>query len=592
VSNVAGVFAVLADVARELFQERLAGIRDIFSDIREGFTGLQTEGENSGIVLDILGTIIEGASIAFGVMVNLVQVSVRAFFDLVEAARQSAQAVGSLIQVVKGEATFDDVRREFAEAGDAFRQFGENVGQGIAETVRETVDAVKGAADSAGDRADRMREVFDSATSSISETVVSTLTAAQEETAALSTRQEEAAETADEMGVQYNKLGEEVQAANEKLKETPGHVDAMKRALAQFEAELEVQRGNLREMIDNVTDLSDAQLRALVDEVLTAEQLNKVLAEIEDRRFARQLEEDLAEANERLAETHAQLGEVGEALSAIPDQVGTAMAGVVPIVDMLGDSIEALQPKSEEWGEATRIAAEKGTEAYDEQQEKIMELAQAADDAARQQAQAAFDLAAAEKQAASDVTAKAKEERQKQIDAALETANAIGDFITGIGDFWSAMYDRRIADAGDAEAEVARLQRQQAIASKAFSIAEATINTAVAVTKVIANPVLAAIVGALGAAQIAAIIATPIPGAELGGSFVVPPGNNNDGGLVRVNSGEQVDVTPARRSGDSGGMPSTVVVRIGEREFAGAVEDAFNRGGAQIRRQGAVRVSR
>lgn len=56
-----------------------------------------------------------------------------------------------------------------------------------------------------------------------------------------------------------------------------------------------------------------------------------------------------------------------------------------------------------------------------------------------------------------------------------------------------------------------RIKTNQAITDKAAALINAGINTAVAVTKVLANPILAGIVAGLGAVQIAAISATPIP---------------------------------------------------------------------------------
>jgi hypothetical protein len=146
-------------------------------------------------------------------------------------------------------------------------------------------------------------------------------------------------------------------------------------------------------------------------------------------------------------------------------------------------------------------------------------------------------------------------------------------------DLLSVLADRAIED----EVKRARVQ-------KAISIAEATINTAESVTEFLSsgNVPLAIAAGILGALQIATIAATPIPGAQMGGSFMVPPGNNDDSGLLRVNSGERVDVTPARDSGSS--VPDTIVVRIGDAEFDARVERAFNKGSAQIRRRAAIRV--
>ena len=63
----------------------------------------------------------------------------------------------------------------------------------------------------------------------------------------------------------------------------------------------------------------------------------------------------------------------------------------------------------------------------------------------------------------------------------------------------------------------AAINKKKAIAEKAMAIFQAIINTAAQVTKVIANPAMAAIVGALGAMQVAAIAAAPLPAMEHGG---------------------------------------------------------------------------
>lgn len=55
------------------------------------------------------------------------------------------------------------------------------------------------------------------------------------------------------------------------------------------------------------------------------------------------------------------------------------------------------------------------------------------------------------------------------------------------------------------------MQEKQAKWDKANSIVQAGIATALAITKALPNLVLAALVGAMGAAQIAVIAAQPIP---------------------------------------------------------------------------------
>jgi hypothetical protein len=339
-------------------------------------------------------------------------------------------------------------------------------------------------------------------------------------------------------------------------------------------------------------------------------------------------------------------------LKEIPEPVAGAFA-------MVGDALSVLPEKVQQWGDITKVAAEKGSAALDEQMEKLemleqlqsdrsaaeqesaketarveaekaafiaeLEAEQHAEWMARVEAEDAALMASAEAEA--ELRAQARERHQQEmeeraerlaamkaekaarIDAAEEAAEREAESWRRATDAANEAYRERTRERFDIAQTSAEAifdvtssfadrfiedERKRAVAQKAIAIAESVILGALAVSRQLAlgNIAGAITAGIVAAAQTAVIVAEPIPGAELGGSFVVPPGNNGDGALMRVNSGERVDVTPARASDSGGGMPSTVVVRIGEREFAAAVEDAFNRGGAQIRRQGAVRVRR
>lgn len=74
-----------------------------------------------------------------------------------------------------------------------------------------------------------------------------------------------------------------------------------------------------------------------------------------------------------------------------------------------------------------------------------------------------------------------------------------------------AAEDKTAAKNAELEKEKAALQEKQAKWDKANSIVQAGIATALAITKALPNLVLAALVGAMGAAQIAVIAAQPIP---------------------------------------------------------------------------------
>jgi tape measure domain-containing protein len=111
--------------------------------------------------------------------------------------------------------------------------------------------------------------------------------------------------------------------------------------------------------------------------------------------------------------------------------------------------------------------------------------------------------------------------------------------------------------------------RAGAIASRVIASAEAAVNTALAATKALAsapppwNIAAAAGVVAAGVAQQIKIHSTPIPSAETGGRFVVPETFTGvDGALMRVNRGEEVNVSP--RGGEADGGGRTIIYLDGQ----------------------------
>jgi hypothetical protein len=154
------------------------------------------------------------------------------------------------------------------------------------------------------------------------------------------------------------------------------------------------------------------------------------------------------------------------------------------------------------------------------------------------------------------------------------------------------------ARALEFEATKKKLERAGAVRAKAFAVFQATLQVPLLVMQGMKagfemggwpGAIAGGIAGGLqGGLQLAAAASTPIPSAQFGGEFMVPPGFSGDSGLVRVNSGEKVSVEPVRSSDDS---PKSVVVQIGQRDFEGYLQEVLNSGRVTIRRQGVVRYA-
>lgn len=131
-----------------------------------------------------------------------------------------------------------------------------------------------------------------------------------------------------------------------------------------------------------------------------------------------------------------------------------------------------------------------------------------------------------------------EENNEKSIQLSMDRFGALTDLANNFFELGSTLNDREfqkleeqkeaelnlVGDNADArqsiEEKFARkrreLEKKQAIQDKIQALFNAAINTAVSVTRVIWNPILAALVGAAGAVQIAAIASRPIPALKIG----------------------------------------------------------------------------
>lgn len=133
-----------------------------------------------------------------------------------------------------------------------------------------------------------------------------------------------------------------------------------------------------------------------------------------------------------------------------------------------------------------------------------------------------------------------EEVAEKILQLSSELANALADIIHNLSEARVQNYEKEIEASDDKydkllenenlyeedrkriedtkerareeiERKIAREKRRQAILDKALAAVQIGINTAVNISKVTPNPILIALVAALGAAQLAAVAATPIP---------------------------------------------------------------------------------
>ena len=140
--------------------------------------------------------------------------------------------------------------------------------------------------------------------------------------------------------------------------------------------------------------------------------------------------------------------------------------------------------------------------------------------------------------AANDLMAAKEKKQLQQYEKNTKAKKAALDKQLDAGKISQEQYNARVSQLdAELDAKKAEIENKQAKRQKAMSITEALINTAVGITSALKltwplNLVIAALVGAMGAAQVATIAAQPLPGAESGGYIDVV--RSQDGRLFKA----------------------------------------------------------
>lgn len=191
------------------------------------------------------------------------------------------------------------------------------------------------------------------------------------------------------------------------------------------------------------------------------------------------------------------------------------------------------------------------------------------------------------------------EERKRLLDEEKRQRTEAYTYIYGqLDSVLDGIYSNEIARIEQSELseeekarKIAIIKRKQAIWDKAQGIADVAIQTAIAVTKALPNVFLAAVIGALGAAQAAVIASTPlpeIPAFATGGIVQPQPG----GTLATVaEAGVAEAIIPLDRLdamlANGGGGTTHLVVNIDSRPILDQIFDA-TRNGTVLISSGAV----
>lgn len=118
-------------------------------------------------------------------------------------------------------------------------------------------------------------------------------------------------------------------------------------------------------------------------------------------------------------------------------------------------------------------------------------------------------------------TAYAKQEEQAKADKQAKLEQGGKMLYDSLASTSNAYYESQLANENLSAEQKKKLQTEQFIVNKAMSVGNAIMNTAQAVTAAltvpVVGPILAGIVGGLGAVQVGMIMSTPVPAFAMGG---------------------------------------------------------------------------
>jgi hypothetical protein len=326
---------------------------------------------------------------------------------------------------------------------------------------------------------------------------------------------------------------EAIQAAHEKQNATQAE---LKNTLASVDAEARARRAAIEEQKNLNEELNEEQQR-----------LNE-----EQRRLNEEAVQNEADKIEKIEEEEVHVATLAEKLKVISFNEQQTQ----------NQQIEQFQQFLEQRMELEKVKDEEKIEWVKEQRALVLEL----------ETFSGEERTALEKAVNNTIF-----NEDKKLKDAQEKLNQ--QKLRATADFFSEMSD--LAELG-AEKNIGLL-----IVSKAAASAQAAINSYLAFTNALAtvpypfNIAAAAGVLASGIASQIKIISTAIPSAETGGRFVVPNSVGSDNTLMKVNSGEEINVIPRGMTGFN--RSQNVIVQIDKEVIFNVVNDGIAGGDILIK---------
>ncbi len=280
-------------------------------------------------------------------------------------------------------------------------------------------------------------------------------------------------------------------------------------------AQAEKQKRDLIIASDKQTEkiiLDNLKKRAKAEQSIIETEMNKALAE-ENRRFEEtkhqydSLEDAVRAHEERVADIKKQY-----AIAAFEAQIAS-------IENLLATEKFSAEERIELEKKVAKAKADLSNTTTDVQIEDGKKRVMSEEEVTREILRISEGLA----QALTDILYNAAQARIQSYEDEIERSNEKFDKLLDNDELLEEERERleqaKLNKQKEIERKIAQEKRRQAILDKALAAVQIGVNTAVNISKVAPNPILIALVAALGAAQLAAVASTPIPAYEKGTDY-------------------------------------------------------------------------
>ncbi len=151
IGTIAAAFAGVIEFTRPIVETIGTALGEIFTSIGDAIVIVTGEADTASGAFNVLGIVAQSISFGISLVSQVIQSNIEIFGGWVKAITETGKAVGLLFQIMSKDVTWDDVKAQFGDAGDAFKTLGTNYVDSFVDLYKTGAEELKGFATGAED---------------------------------------------------------------------------------------------------------------------------------------------------------------------------------------------------------------------------------------------------------------------------------------------------------------------------------------------------------------------------------------------------------------------------------------------------------